>query len=187
MDMRSLLAFPRRRIRSVRESTEEGQGARMRILIISDTHRRDENFLKLIERLKPLDMLIHCGDLEENEDVFLEKAGCPAQIIAGNNDFFSSLPREREFYIGKYRVWLTHGHNYYVSMGDSILKEEAKTRGADIVMFGHTHRPVVEVGKNLTALNPGSLSFPRQEGRRPSYILMELDKNGEAHYHLNFL
>ena len=109
------------------------------------------------------------------------------EIIAGNNDFFTSLPREREFYIGKYHVWLTHGHNYYVSMGDSVLKEEAVSRGADIVMFGHTHRPVVEVGKKLTALNPGSLSFPRQEGRRPSYILMELDKNGEAHYHLNFL
>ena len=114
-------------------------------------------------------------------------AGCPAQIIAGNNDFFSSLPREREFNIGKYRVWLTHGHNYYVSMGDTLLKEEAILRGVDIVMFGHTHRPVIEIGKTLTAVNPGSLSFPRQEGRRPSYILMELDKNGEAHYHLNFL
>ena len=187
MDMRSLLAIPQRLMRPAREGGEEGWGVQMRILIISDTHRRDENFLKLIERVKPLDMLIHCGDLEENEAVFQEKAGCPTQIIAGNNDFFSSLPREREFQIGKYRVWLTHGHNYYVSMGDSILKEEARARGVDIVMFGHTHKPVLEIGKTLTALNPGSLSFPRQEGRRPSYILMELDRNGEAHYHLNFL
>ena len=187
MDMRSLFVFPRRPGRPVRESAKEGQGRQMRILIISDTHRRDENFLKVIERIKPIDMLIHCGDLEENEAVFLEKAGCPAQIIAGNNDFFSSLPREREFNIRKYRVWLTHGHNYYVSMGDTLLKDEAILRGVDIVMFGHTHRPVIEIGKTLTAVNPGSLSFPRQEGRRPSYILMELDKNGEAHYHLNFL
>ena len=117
MDMRSLLTLPNRLMRPVRKSDEEGQGRQMRILIISDTHRRDENFLKLIERVKPLDLLIHCGDLEENEALFLEKAGCPAQIIAGNNDFFSSLPRELEFNIGKYRVWLTHGHIYYVSMG----------------------------------------------------------------------
>ena len=191
----SFLAFLRRIGRPAQESAKEtggeaageGQERQMRILIISDTHRRNENFLKLIERVRPLDMLIHCGDVEGNEAIFTEKAGCPVEIIAGNNDFFTSLPREREFYIGKYHVWLTHGHNYYVSMGDSVLKEEAVSRGADIVMFGHTHRPMVEVGKKLTALNPGSLSFPRQEGRRPSYILMELDKNGEAHYHLNFL
>ncbi len=34
----------------------------------------------------------------------------------------------------------------------------------------------------LTVLNPGSLSFPRQEGRRPSYMLMDLDDEGEAHF-----
>ena len=95
MNMRSFFALPQRlMVRPVRETDEEGQGRQMRILIISDTHRRDDNFLKLIERVKPLDLLIHCGDLEENEALFLEKAGCPAQIIAVNNDFFSSLPWE---------------------------------------------------------------------------------------------
>ena len=38
------------------------------------------------------------------------------------------------------------------------------------------------LGAGLTVLNPGSLSFPRQEGRRPSYMLMDLDDEGEAHF-----
>ena len=32
-----------------------------------------------------------------------------------------------------------------------------------------------------------SLSYPRQDGHRPSYMLMEIDKEGEAHFALNFL
>lgn len=46
-------------------------------------------------------------------------------MVAGNNDFFCDLPREDEFEIGKYRVLLTHGHYYYISMGTEMLKEEA--------------------------------------------------------------
>ncbi len=54
-------------------------------------------------------------------------------------------------------------------------------------MYGHTHKPVIDVDKDITAINPGSLSFPRQEGRKPSYIIMDLDRDGQVHYHLNFL
>ena len=106
----------------------------MKVLIISDTHRRDDRFLALIERIKPIDMLIHCGDTEGSEELYMAGVDCPVEIVAGNNDFFTDLPREREFNVGNYRVWLTHGHNYYVSMGNSILKEEARARGVDIVM-----------------------------------------------------
>ena len=60
-------------------------------------------------------------------------------------------------------------------------------RGADIVMYGHTHRPCIEYMNKLVVLNPGSISYPRQEGNAPSYIIMEIDRAGEAHYTLNFL
>ena len=60
--------------------------------------------------------------------------------------------------------------------------DEAKDRGAQIAMFGHTHKPYLDIRENITVLNPGSLSFPRQDGRKPSYMLMELDREGEAHY-----
>lgn len=116
----------------------------MRVLIVSDTHGRNAHFFSVVEKVSPVDMVIHCGDTEGSEYAISEAAGCPVEIVLGNNDFFSDLPREREFTIGKYKVWLLHGHNYYVSMGMEILKQEARAKGVDIVMFGHTHRPVID-------------------------------------------
>lgn len=161
----------------------------MKILIVSDTHRKDDNLRKVIAENKPIDMLIHLGDSEGSEDKFAFWAGenCEMQMVLGNNDFFSDLDREREIKIGKYKVFLTHGHYYNVSLGAERLEQEARDRNADIVMYGHTHRPYYEVHNGITILNPGSLSYPRQEGRKPSYMLMELDDEGEAHFTLNFL
>lgn len=159
----------------------------MRILIVSDTHRKNDNYLEVLERLKPLDMVIHCGDVEGSEYILSLSAGCPVVMVSGNNDFFSELPREQELNIEKYKVWITHGHNYCVSMGPEMLKQEARARGVDVVMFGHTHRPFLEIEEDLVTLNPGSLSYPRQDGRKPSYIIMEIDRFGEAHFTVAYL
>ena len=159
----------------------------MKILIVSDTHRNNTNFLKIVERTGPLDMVVHCGDVEGSELLISKAAGCPVEMVQGNNDFFSELPRENEFMIGQYKVWLTHGHNYYIAMNTEMIKREAREREADIVMCGHTHKPVVDIGSDLTLVNPGSISYPRQENRKPSYIIMEIDRTGEAHYTINYL
>ena len=161
----------------------------MRILIVSDTHRRDENLKEVIRRTGPLDMLIHLGDAEGSENFIPEWVNpqCEMQMVRGNNDFFSALDREREIYIGKYRVLLTHGHYYNVSLGTEQITEDAKERGFDIVMFGHTHRPYLDDSQGIIVLNPGSLSYPRQQGRKPSYMIMELDESGQAHFYPHFL
>lgn len=159
----------------------------MRVLVVSDTHRKHANLETVLEKVKPLDLMIHLGDAEGAENYIEAIADCPVEIIAGNNDFLSRLPKETELQIGKYRVFLTHGHYYYVSVGMEHLYEEAISRRADIVMFGHTHRPYLEYRKDIVMLNPGSISYPRQDGKRPSYLMMEIDKEGEAHYTINYL
>lgn len=82
---------------------------------------------------------------------------------------------------------MTHGHFYSVSVGTERLADEARDRKVQIAMFGHTHKPCLDIRSNLTILNPGSLSFPRQDGRKPSYMIMELDGEGKAHYTVNYL
>lgn len=143
----------------------------MKVLIVSDTHRKNDNYFKVLELEKP-DLVIHCGDAEGSEYVLSAAAECAVQIVLGNNDFFSYLPKELNLKLEAFQIWVTHGHNYYVSTGNQILKQEAAARGADIVLYGHTHRPVVDEGGGVIAVNPGSLSYPRQEGRRPSYAVM---------------
>ena len=158
-----------------------------RILIVSDTHRYNDNYLEVVKKCGPFDKVIHCGDVEGSEFTICEAAGCPVEMVMGNNDFFSNLPREKEFLLGKYKVWLTHGHNYYVSMDNQTIKKEARARGMDIVMYGHSHRPIVDYDNEIIAINPGSLTYPRQEGRKPSFIIMEIDSEGEAHFTINYI
>lgn len=155
----------------------------MKVLIVSDTHGYDQNFEAAINQEAPIDALIHCGDIEGSEDYFEALAECPVYMVRGNNDFFSDLPGERVFELSGYRIFLTHGHYYGVSMGAEHIMDEGLDRGVDIVMFGHTHRPLLIQESDITVLNPGSLSFPRQEGRKPTYMIMEIDEKNN----LNFL
>jgi putative phosphoesterase len=156
----------------------------MKILIVSDTHGRHSNFDYVLRTEGKIDLLIHLGDVEGEEDYITSAAECPCHLIAGNNDYFSRLPKEKEIVIGKYKIWLNHGHGYYVSMDKKILRDAARARGVDIVMFGHTHRPYINTDEMPFVMNPGSISYPRQEGRQASYIVMEIDQNGEAKFEI---
>ena len=153
----------------------------MKILIVSDTHAKHGNLDYVLEQAGSIDLFIHLGDVEGDEEYLDAVIECEKHIVRGNNDFFSRLPREEEFDIGKYHVFITHGHYYYVSMDVDTIIEEARSRNADIVMFGHTHKPYFSQKDGLTVLNPGSLSYPRQDGRKPSYMVMEIDEEGKAH------
>lgn len=160
----------------------------MKVLIVSDTHGREQNLAEALEQTGPIDQLIHLGDVEGGAEHIRELAGdAPAAIIAGNNDFFCDLLNERIFTLGGHRIFMTHGHGYFVHSGTLYLKREARKKGADIVMFGHTHKPYMEEDNELLVLNPGSLSLPRQEGHRPTYIVMEIADDGQISYELCYL
>ena len=146
----------------------------MKVLIVSDTHRNEDNLIEVLDKEKNLDLLIHCGDVEGAEDEIEHYAGCKTVFVAGNNDFFSRLPREMELQVEGMKVWVTHGHNYYVNTNPEYIRKEARIRNVDIVLYGHTHRPIIEKKEDLIVINPGSLTYPRQEGRRPSYAVLEL-------------
>lgn len=159
----------------------------MKILVVSDTHGRNTNLEKVLRIVQPIDMLIHLGDLEGSEGYIESIAPCPVEMVCGNNDFYSALDREKILNIGKYKILITHGHNYYVGYDLSRIKAEAAKKGCNAVMFGHTHRPVIDQEGEVWALNPGSISYPRQDNRRPSYMIMYIDRKGEASFGINYL
>ena len=161
----------------------------MKILVVSDTHRKDDNLKLVLSEECPLDMLIHLGDAEGSEHFIPDWVNpeCRMEMVLGNNDFFSRLDREREIDIAGHKAFITHGHYYGVSMGPEGLVDEAKSRGCDIAMYGHTHRPFLDVIDVVTVLNPGSLSYPRQEGRRPSYMIIHVDADGKMDYQQKYL
>ena len=158
----------------------------MKVLIVSDTHGRNHYLIDTINRVSPIDLLIHLGDFETGEEYIRSIITCPIECVAGNNDFFNGLPKDKLINVGKYKVLLTHGHRYGVNFSISAVLEKAKLLQADIVMFGHTHVPMIDLSGSIWAINPGSLALPRQNGRIPTYIIMELDSYGDAHFTLNY-
>lgn len=159
----------------------------MKILVVSDTHGRDRELETAVEREAPFDKLIHCGDVEGRE-IFIEAlADCPCCIVAGNNDFFCDLPREQEITIGGKKALVTHGHYYGVSIDLSGIVDEARSRGCEIAFFGHTHKPVVAQKNGVLVINPGSLAYPRQSGRKSSYVILNTDIRGNIDAQIKYL
>lgn len=159
----------------------------MKVLIVSDSHGKNTQLDWVLKRVSPIDMLIHLGDLEGSEDYIEAIAEWPYELVSGNNDYFTDIEREKMIKIGSYQVLLTHGHRQQVYSGTDTIKKWAKEKGADIVMFGHTHMPLLEIEEDITVLNPGSISKPRQEGHIPTYMIMELDREGKVHFTLNYV
>ena len=159
----------------------------MRILIVSDTHGKNGNLEKVLRLVAPLDLMFHLGDLEGSEGYIESITPCPVHMVSGNNDFFTSVPAEKIVTLGKHKIFMTHGHRYGVSFGTLQLKEAARAYGCDMVFFGHTHKPLIDLDDDVIAINPGSISYPRQENKRPSYILLEVDDCGELDFSLFYL
>lgn len=159
----------------------------MKVLIVSDTHGKSKNLRTVLEKVGPVDAMIHCGDVEGEEDYLAALADCPSYIVTGNNDFFSDLPYELEEEFGGYHFLITHGHYLGASIGYEGLWDEGQARNVDVVAFGHTHKPVVLEKNGRYLVNPGSLSYPRQRGRRPTYMIMEIDRFGKIHFTINEL
>ena len=154
------------------------------VLVVSDSHRNDANLKDVLSRIGMIDILIHLGDAEGSEGMIQQYAGdgVKCYFVQGNNDFFTSLPKEIVVKIGKHRCLLTHGHYYGVNMGVSGIVDEAKNRDCDVVMFGHTHKPFLKTVDGVTCLNPGSISYPRQVDRRPSYMVIDVSEEGDFEF-----
>ncbi len=159
----------------------------MKILLVSDTHGKDENLELAVEAARPFDLLAHCGDVEGREYYIEALAETPCLFVAGNNDFWSDLESENVLTLENHRIFMTHGHYYGVSRGPEKLADEARRRYCDTVFYGHIHRPVWEVVGGVTMLNPGSLTYPRQTGRRPSYMVLECVPTGPVRPEIFYL
>lgn len=61
-------------------------------------------------------------------------------------------------------------------MGIKSLYKYAKENNIDFVVFGHTHIPTYETIDNITFINPGSLTYPR-DGSDKSFGILTIDDN----------
>lgn len=158
-----------------------------RILVVSDSHRLNFGIQKVILNEGPFDRMIHLGDAQLSEGELYEMAKCPVDVVAGNNDIGLYLPKEKIVEISGHKILLIHGHLKGVNYGMERLINYGIEKGVDIVMFGHTHVPFIKELPEITLINPGSISLPRQSSRKPTWVLMEVNDNGDVNFHFNEL
>ena len=163
----------------------------LRILIMSDSHGRNENvelaIAQVREEIGEFQMLIHLGDVGDARE--LESlAGVPCYIVRGNTDYDAKLLNANVIEAGGHRIFATHGHLYQVDMRLDLLRFAALENDCDIAMYGHTHVPYLEEDPDdVTILNPGSISKPRQADHRYTYMVMEIDDEDEVTYELTYV
>ena len=159
----------------------------MKILVVSDTHGRIEGLDRAFELEQP-DEIYHLGDGLGCEDEIEAIYGVPLTIVRGNCDWNSNLSSEEVISLGKHRLFLTHGHIYGVNYGLLELVDAAEERKADVILYGHTHVPELTKGYyGKTILNPGSISAPRQKGKKHTYAVIEVLEGGELDIELRTL
>lgn len=158
-----------------------------KILLVSDTHGIHENLRKVVEQEEPFDCVLHMGDTEGWDPVIKDIVGVPVEFVAGNCDWASDLPSERIVEINGVHIFMTHGHEYYVTTGMEVFLEAAAACDCQVALFGHTHRPYFLDYEGILVANPGSISRPRQADRRPGYGILSISEDGVPEITLKFL
>ncbi|HHV37970.1 MAG TPA: metallophosphoesterase [Tepidimicrobium sp.] len=147
----------------------------MRAFVVSDTHGYIDGFLNETKHMARPDLIIHLGDYVEDGVRIEKETGIETRIVRGNGDFFEKNYNEDEiFKLEDKTLFITHGHKHRVRYGIDNLFYRAKEIGADIVLFGHTHVPLLIEESNMMIMNPGSPYLPRGLDRRKTFGIIEI-------------
>lgn len=162
----------------LRSSLPKMGGSGLRILVVSDTHGNYPLLARVIKAAGRIDLFIHAGDSGRDLTALTRDfPGLALKAVAGNCDLYSDLPRELLFQAGGHRLFLTHGHRYRVKWDLLRLSLEGQERQAEVVIFGHTHAPLINYDQGILFFNPGSL-YRNSTGERPSYGWLEIGPDG---------
>lgn len=121
----------------------------LRIGVIADTHGllRPE----ALAALKGCDHILHLGDIGPESLLDQLRELAPVDVVRGNNDtddWAAALPETLRLELGGLRLYLIHDLKQ--------LAIDPRAEGIDVVLAGHSHKPLNEVRDGVLHLNPGS-------------------------------
>jgi len=121
----------------------------IRVGLISDTHGlvRDE----AVAVLKGCQHILHAGDIDEPDVLVKLRKLAPVTVVRGNNDrgaWAQAIPVYDVVEFGLVSVYLRHD--------ESELDVDPRAAGFRVMLFGHSHKPRVEIRDGVLYVNPGS-------------------------------
>ena len=152
----------------------------MRIIAMSDSHGDRRAVRRVVEKhLADADLFVHLGDGGAEFCAVMEEHPEKAFAwVAGNNEaMFFQWNHRKSMTIdaGGHKIYLAHGDRLHVKLDLLELLYMGKRSGADVVLFGHTHRAHDEEREGVRLINPGALRYPRGGG--PSYAVLDLSED----------
>ena len=128
----------------------------LKILVLSDSHRCVGAMYDAAMLEKP-DVIFHLGDhVSDAQELSYALDPIDFYEVRGNCDFGAQAPETILTELAGVRFFLTHGHLFGVKSNLTRLKLEANRVGAQVVLFGHTHRAFCEQNGGVWYLNPGA-------------------------------
>ncbi len=144
----------------------------MKILIISDSHLKND----WVQLTGDYDIVIHAGDHQMSREWIITHTD---YYVDGNNDWGQQF--QQTFTLEKLKFLLVHGDEQHVKAKNGVSDELialARNQQADIIIFGHTHVPLITTMDDMTFINPGSISKPRLLQGQKTYASLEI-KDGQ--------
>ena len=136
----------------------------IRIGVFSDMHRNLPALARAVDAMGDVAAIVHLGDFSTDADDIPALTSAPVYTVDGNCDFEGTGLDERLLELGGVRFLAVHGHRYDVGRTFGRLLERARQEGADVVLYGHTHRPAYHWVQEVRFFNPGHLLPGAKEG-----------------------
>lgn len=116
-----------------------------------------------IEAEQP-DAVCHLGDhLEDAESMEAVFPEVDFYHVPGNCDYFTTVRPSLTPELDGVRIFMTHGHLFGVKSGEERLVLEARRLGAQLALYGHTHRAALRQDGTLWVMNPGACGAGRSD------------------------
>jgi putative phosphoesterase len=157
---------------------------KLRLVILSDTHGYlDENIAALI---RSADVAIHAGDVMDVSVLEQMHPALKTIAVAGNNDeqglwssrencFTKKLPANVLVQLPGGTIAVEHGHRFGFSQPDhkNLIAAYPEARA---IVYGHTHKQLIDQSGTPWVLNPGAAGFVRNQGG-PRCLVLNTNHN----------
>lgn len=148
----------------------------MKVIITGDTHLpgRGSNLPKyLLDACAGADLIIHTGDWRTPEALETLLNYAEVRGVYGNidgEDIIEIMPDRQLIEFGGLRIGVVHGHGEKKTTEQRAVDAFSEER-VDVIVFGHSHIPVIKYSKEILLMNPGS---PTDKRKLPFYSFIEL-------------
>ena len=140
-----------------------------RIGLISDTHGLVRP--QVHDALKGVEMILHAGDVGGDEILDELSMIAPVHAVYGNTDPLGNarLTSSLDLVVAGVHIHVSHGHELGVPKPERLLARYA----AHVIVYGHTHQPLVVCADGRLVVNPGAAG-PARFDIKPSVAILEI-------------